>query len=288
MAAMRPSWRNSKHAKQWEMTLRDYAAPLRRLPVDEITTDHILTVLGPLWQTTPATASRLRGRIERVLDAAKAEGLRAGENVARWRGHLDHLLPATNKAKASRHHEAMSYGELPAFLKQLRSKDIVAAKALEFTILTAARSGEVRFATIDEIRDGMWIIPAGRMKSGKEHRIPLCKRALAIIEELRPLTDQYLFPGVCGGAIAEKGMRRLLPEGMTVHGFRSTFRDWAADCTNFSNEVLEMALAHAIGDRVEAAYRRGDLFEKRRRLMDAWGAYCEHGSPTAEIVPLRA
>jgi integrase len=128
----------------------------------------------------------------------------------------------------------MPYGELPAFLKQLRSKDIVAAKALEFTILTAARSGEVRFATIDEIRDGIWIIPAGRMKSGKEHRIPLCKRALAIIEELRPLTDQYLFPGVCGGAIAEKGMRRLLPEGMTVHGFRSTFRDWAADCTNFS------------------------------------------------------
>jgi integrase len=179
---MRPSWRNCKHAKQWEMTLRDYAAPLRRLPVDEITTDHILTVLRPLWQTTPATASRLRGRIERVLDAAKAEGLRAGENVARWRGHLDHLLPATNKAKAGKHHEAMPYGELPAFLKQLRSKDIVAAKALEFTILTAARSGEVRFATIDEIRDGMWIIPAGRMKSGKEHRFPLCKRALAIIE----------------------------------------------------------------------------------------------------------
>ena len=288
MAAMRPSWRNNKHAKQWEMTLRDYAAPLRRLPVDEITTDHILTVLRPLWQTTPATASRLRGRIERVLDAAKAEDLRAGENVARWRGHLDHLLPATNKAKGGKHHEAMPYGELPAFLKQLRSKDIVAAKALEFTILTAARSGEVRFATIDEIRDGMWIIPAGRMKSGKEHRIPLCKRALVIMEELRPLTGQYLFPDVCSGAIAEKGMRRLLPVGMTVHGFRSTFRDWAADCTNFSNEVLEMALAHAIGDRVEAAYRRGDLFEKRRRLMDAWAAYCEHGSPTAEIVPLRA
>jgi integrase len=285
--AMRPSWRNSKHAKQWEMTLRHYAAPIRRLLVDQISTDDILIVLKPLWQTRPSTASRLRGRIERVLDAAKAEGLRDGENVARWRGHLDHLLPAKRKVIAGKHHEAMLYGRVPAFVKQLHLKDTVAAKALEFTILTAARTGEVRFATIDEMCEDMWIIPASRMKSGKEHRIPLCKRALAIIDELRPLAGLYLFPGIRGDAIGEKSMRRLLPEGMTVHGFRSSFRDWAAECTNFSNEVLEMALAHTIGDRVEAAYRRGDLFEKRRRLMDAWEAYCEYRRPSAEIVPLR-
>jgi integrase len=288
MEAMRPSWRSSKHAAQWQMTIGVYAAPLRRLPVEQITTDHVLTVLRPLWQTRPATASRLRGRIERVLDAAKAEGLRGGENAARWRGHLDHLLPARNKVRAGKHHEAMPYGELPAFLKRLRSKGTIAAKALEFTILTAARTSEVRFATMDEIRDGMWVVPAVRMKSGKEHRIPLCKPALGIIEELRPLAGKYLFPGVHGGALAEKGMHRLLSEGMTVHGFRSSFRDWAAECTNFPNEVLEMALAHAIGNRVEAAYRRGDLFEKRRRLMDAWAAYCEQGDVAAQIIPLRA
>jgi integrase len=280
IGAMRPSWRNGKHAAQWEMTLREYAAPLRRLPADKITTDDVLSVLKPLWNEKPETASRLRGRIERVLDAAKAQGLRSGENPARWRGHLDHLL-ARRQRLTRGHHPAMPYSDVPAFMATLRKREGIAARALEFGILTAARSGEVigaRWAEFD-LDGAVWTVPAARMKAGKEHRIPLAPRALKIIKNIVGLSGELVFPGGKPGrplsakALA-KALRRMKVKNATVHGFRSTFRDWAAECTNFTNEVCEAALAHAISDKVEAAYRRGDLFDKRRKLMEAWAAHC--------------
>jgi integrase len=279
--AMRPSWRNSKHAAQWVMTLRDYAAPLRRLPVDKITTDDVLSVLKPLWNTKPETASRLRGRIERVLDAAKAQGLRSGENPARWRGHLDQLLPKRQRL-ARGHHAAMSYDAVPGFMNDLQARAAVAALALEFTILTTARSGEALGARWNEfdLDRAVWTIPAARMKGGREHRVPLSKRALAIVKATHEGRDgDFVFPGQKPGkplsAIAlEMVLRRMKIEDATVHGFRSAFRDWAAERTNFSNEVCEAALAHLIENKVEAAYRRGDLFDKRRKLMEEWASYC--------------
>ena len=279
--AMRPSWRNSKHAAQWVTTLRDYAAPLRRLPVDKITTDDVLSVLKPLWNDKPETASRLRGRIERVLDAANAQGLRSGENPARWRGHLDQLLPKRQRL-TRRHHAAMPYAEVPAFMGALRSSDATTARALEFAILTAARSGEVLGARWGEFDlDGaIWTVPAGRMKGGREHRVPLSKRVLEIVNAMHEgRNGEFVFPGQKAGkqlsAIA-LGMvlLRMKIEDATVHGFRSAFRDWAAECTNFTNEVCEAALAHVIKNKAEAAYRRGDLFEKRSKLMEAWAGYC--------------
>jgi integrase len=279
--AMRPSWRNSKHAAQWATTLRDYAAPLRRLPVDKITTDDVLSVLKALWNDKPETASRLRGRIERVLDAAKAQGLRGGENPARWRGHLDQLLPMRQRL-TRRHHAAMSYADVPAFISNLHARQATAALALEFAILTAARSGEVlgaRGAEFDLDR-AVWTVPAERTKAGREHRVPLSKRALEIVKAMHEgRNGDFVFPGQKPGkslsAIAlEMVLRRMKIEDATVHGFRSAFRDWAAECTNFTNEVCEAALAHVIENKAEAAYRRGDLFEKRRKLMDAWAAYC--------------
>ena len=279
--AMRPSWRNGKHAAQWEMTLRDYAAPIRRLPVDKITTDDVLSVLKPLWSDKPETASRFRGRIERVLDAAKAQGLRSGENPARWRGHLDQLLPKRQRLTRG-HHAAMSYAELPAFMGDLQSRQATAARALEFLILTAARSGEVLGARWDEfdLDHGLWTLPAARMKAGREHRVPLSRRALKIAKEMHQNRDgNFVFPGQKPGKplsvmALEMVLRRMKIERATVHGFRSAFRDWAAECTVHTNEVCEAALAHVIENKTEAAYRRGDLFDKRRKLMDAWAAYC--------------
>jgi integrase len=279
--AMRPSWRSSKHAAQWEMTLRDYAAPLRRLPVDKITTDDVLSVLKPLWNEKPETASRLRGRIERVLDAGKAQGLRMGENPARWRGHLDQLLPRRQQLMRG-HHAAMSYPELPAFVSDLQTRQATAALALEFAILTAARSGEVLGARWEEFdRDrAVWAIPAMRMKAGRAHRVPLSRRALKIVKAMYEARDgDFVFPGQKLGKplsvmALEMVLRRMKIDGVTVHGFRSAFRDWAAECTNFTNEVCEAALAHVIGNKAEAAYRRGDLFDKRRKLMEAWATYC--------------
>ncbi len=279
--AMRPSWRNGKHAAQWEMTLRDYAAPLRRLPVDKITTDDVLSVLKSFWNDKPETASRLRGRIERVLDAAKARGLRSGENPARWRGHLDQLLPKRQRLTRG-HHAAMGYTDVPAFMADLQSRQAMAALALEFIILTSARSGEVLGARSSEfdLDRAVWTVPADRMKASREHRVPLSCRALKIVSELSLVRDgDFVFPGQKPGrplsAMAlEMMLRRMKIEQATVHGFRSTFRDWAAECTNFPNEVCEAALAHVIKDKSEAAYRRGDLFDKRRKLMDAWAAYC--------------
>jgi integrase len=291
--AMRPSWRSAKHGAQWEMTLRDYAAPLRGLPVDAITTDNLLGVLKPLWTKRPETASRLRGRIERVLDAAKAKGWRSGDNPARWRGHLDQLLPPRRKL-ARGHHAAMPYSQVPQFLAALRVRSATAALALEFAILTAARSAEVLGAQWSEIdlENRVWTLPPTRMKAGREHRVPLSRRALAILKAMRDAgTGDFVFPGQKPGQplsvmALEMVLRRMKVEGATVHGFRSAFRDWAAERTNVPNEVCEAALAHTVRDKTEAAYRRGDLFEKRRKLMDAWAAACA-SSESANVVPLR-
>jgi integrase len=281
IAAMRPSWRSSKHAAQWETSLREHAAPLRRLPVHAIMTDDVLSVLKPLWNEKQETASRLRGRIERVLDAAKAQGLRSGENPARWRGHLEQLLPKRQRL-ARGNHPAMSYGDVPAFIGDLHSREAAAALALEFTILTAARRGEVLGARWDEfdLERAVWIVPAHRMKAGREHRVPLSARGVAIVKSLRHADGgEFVFAGhkpgkPLSGEALRMVLRRMKIDDVTVHGFRSAFRDWAAECTNFTNEVCEAALAHVIENKAEAAYRRGDLFEKRRKLMEAWAAYC--------------
>ena len=291
--AMRPSWRNGKHAAQWEMTLREYAAPLRRLPVERITTDDVLSVLKPLWNDKAETATRLRGRIERVLDAAKAQGLRGGENPARWRGHFDQLLPKRQRLTRG-HHAAMRYVDVPGFTADLQSRQAMAALALEFAILTAARSGEVLGARWEEfdLDRAVWTVPAERMKGGREHRVPLSRRALKIVKAMFEarngdfvFADQITSKPLSATALS-KLLRRMKIENATVHGFRSAFRDWAAECTNFSNEACEAALAHTVENKVEAAYRRGDLFDKRRKLMEAWAAYCATPK-TAKIVAFK-
>jgi integrase len=264
------------------MTLRNYAAPLRRLPVDKIVTDDVLLVLKPHWNEKPETASRLRGRIERVLDAAKAQGLRTGENPARWRGHLDQLLPKRQLITRG-HYAAMRFGDVPTFIASLRSKNSTAALALEFVVLTAARCGEVVGARWQEfdLENAMWTVPVSRMKAAREHRVPLSQRALGIIQVMHEHRDgDFVFPSTrhLGKSLAVRTLWWLLRgmriSGATVHGFRSTFRDWAAECTNFPSEVCEAALAHSVANKVEAAYRRGDLFDKRRKLMEAWAIYC--------------
>ena len=282
--SLETGWRNPKHRAQWRMTLTKHAASLRAKPVDAITTEDVLQVLKAIWTSKPETASRLRGRIEKVLDAAKANGLRSGENPARWRGHLDHLLPKPKKL-ARGHHPALSFEHVPGFLTELRTRPAVAARALEFTILTAARSGEVlgaRWSEIDAER-AVWTIPKERMKGYREHRVPLGESALAIVRkmgELRGEDGLHVFPGQRPGRplsnmAMEMQLRRMKRDAVTVHGFRSSFRDWAAETTSFPNHVVEMALAHVIGDKVEAAYRRGDLFEKRRKLMESWASFVE-------------
>jgi integrase len=263
--------------------------------LDEITTDNVLGVLKPIWLTKPETASRLRGRIERVLDAAKAKGLRHGENPARWRGHLDHLLPKRQKLSRG-HHAAMPYKDVPAFLERLRGLGGLSALALEFCILGAARSGEVFGAKWDEIDldRKVWTVPAERMKSGREHRVPLTDRILAIIETVEPLRrtehGDFIFPGQKRGRplssmALEMQLRRMKIENSTVHGFRSSFRDWAGEETHFPREMAEAALAHVVGDNTERAYRRGDALERRRELMEAWMRYCA-GEPAGEVVRL--
>lgn len=289
--AMRPSWRNAKHAAQWTMTLTKYAKPMRGKPVDEITTQDVLDVLQGLWKGTPETAERLRGRIENVLDAAKAKGYRQGENPARWRGHLDQLLPKRQRLSRG-HHAALAYAAMPDFMADLRGRSAVAARALEFTILTAARSGEVLGAMWDEIdlEKKVWTIPPARMKAGREHRVPLSPRAMEIVEAMRKLgTEGYVVPGPKPkkplSSMAMAMLLRRMKAEVTVHGFRSTFRDWASETTGFPHEVCEMALAHTIGNKAEAAYRRGDLFDKRHKLMEAWAGYCAKKTD-AKVVPL--
>jgi integrase len=237
-------------------------------------------VLRPLWSTKPETASRLRGRIEKVLDAAKAKGLRSGENPARWRGHLDNLLPPRKRLTRG-HHAALAIDGTPEFMAELRRRDAGAALALEFCILTVARSGEVLGARWDEVdrQKRVWTVPAARMKAGRDHRVPLSEASLAILEKMEPLrAGPYVFPGTRPGkplsVMAMKMvLRRMKRDDITVHGFRSTFRDWASELTHFPHEVCEMALAHTIPNKAEAAYRRGDLMEKRRELMEAWAAF---------------
>ena len=281
MTAKESEWRNAKHRAQWRMTLEVYAAPLRTRPVDEIDTTAVLAVLTPLWREKPETASRLRGRIEAVLDAAKAQGHRSGESPAAWRGHLAHLLPKRGKLTRG-HHAAMAYADVPAFVAKLRECDAIAAMALEFCILTATRSGEVLGARWSEIDMAarVWTVPAGRMKAGLGHRVPLSARVLAILERLsEALTGDFVFPSPRGNKLSHpvmgKVMSRLGVDGVTVHGFRSAFRDWAGNETHFPREIAEAALAHTVGDKAEQAYRRGDALEKRRDLMAAWAAWCE-------------
>lgn len=270
------TWSNPKHLAQWKMTLSKYAAPLRAKRVDEISVEDVLAVLKPHWTRTPETAKRLRGRIEAVLDAAKARGLRSGENPAVWKGNLKHLLPAQPKL-ARGHHSAMAYKDVPNFLARLRAREGVAPRALEFAILTAARSSEVRLASWDEIDFDaeVWTVPAARMKARREHRVPLTPRTIAILEEMgRAGRVGLIFPGQRGGrplsdASLSAVLRRMKVD-VTVHGFRSSFKDWAREQTEFPNELSEAALAHVIGNKVEAAYARGDVLERRRELMKAW------------------
>lgn len=288
--AMGPSWRNEKHRAQWEMTLERYAKPLRSKPVSEITTADVLEVLRPIWQTIPETAYRVRGRIENVLDAAKVQGFRSGENPAAWRGHLKLILPARQKLTRG-HHAAMAIDDMTAFMACLRTRPAVAARCLEFAILTAARSGEALGARWDEIdiKAKLWTIPAARMKATREHRVPLSAPVLAILAEMMPLKGDggYIFPGQrraqpLSSMALEMMLRRMKVEDATVHGFRSTFRDWAGNRTSYPRELAEHALAHVIGDKAEQAYRRDDALERRRPMMEAWATHC-NGKP-AEIL----
>jgi integrase len=280
--AKKAEWRNDKHRAQWRMTLETYAAPLRSRPVDDIDTEAVLSVLKPIWQAKPETASRLRGRIEAVLDAAKAQGHRLGENPAAWRGHLSHLLPKRGVLSRG-HHAAMDYREVPAFLARLREREATAALALEFCILTATRSGETlgaRWSEID-LDAKVWTVPAARMKAARAHRIPLSVRATEILKKLGAArTGEFVFPGQrahrpLSNMAMEMVLRRMNMDAVTVHGFRSAFRDWAGNETHFPREIAEAALAHVIGDKAEQAYRRGDALEKRRALMNAWAESCE-------------
>ncbi|WP_338689304.1 MULTISPECIES: tyrosine-type recombinase/integrase [Bradyrhizobium] len=295
---MAPGWKNEKHAAQWRMTLlgeagegdedgkpikakHDYCASLRKVPVAEVSTADVLAVLQPIWQTKPETASRIRGRIERALDSAKAQGLRTGENPARWRGHLDHLL-AKRQRLTRGHHAALPYSDVPAFMVDLRGREAVAARALEFVILTAARTGEALGARWDEIDfdRALWTVPPERMKMGKEHRVPLSARALEMVRELFEVRcNEFVFPGQSSdGGLSSMALaavlKRMKVKGATPHGFRSSFRDWAGDETAYPREVIEAALAHTIENKAEAAYRRATALEKRRELMAAWSSYC--------------
>jgi integrase len=278
-----PKFRNAKHLAQWEMTLGDeYCRAIRSKPVNQIDTEAILAVLQPIWTKVPETAARLRGRIENVLDAAKARGFRDGPNPATWRGHLKTLLPVRQRLTRG-HHSALAYDNLPAFMVALRARQSLAALALEMCILTATRTSEVLNAEWSEfdLEKKVWTIPAVRMKAGHAHRIPLTDRALDILKGLPKLDhNPHVFPGHAkgkplSGMAMTMQLRRMKREDITVHGFRSTFRDWASEQTSFPHETCEHALAHRISDKAEAAYRRGDQFEKRRNLMDAWAAWCE-------------
>lgn len=294
IAAHRPAWRNAKHAAQWSSTLKTYADPvIGNLSVRSIDTALVMKILEPVWSTKAETAGRLRGRIEVILDWATVRGYRTGENPARWRGHLDKLLPARSKVRRIKHYAALPYGEISGFMVRLRGQDGVAARALEFLILTAARTGEVIGARYDEISEGVWTIPGERMKVGREHRVPLSSPALAIIAAMqREYGGEYLFPGgdlkrPLSNMAMLALLKRMKRDDLTAHGFRSTFRDWASECTNHPPDVVEMALAHTINNKVEAAYRRGDLFNKRVALMTDWAAFCEAKVETGQVPAMR-
>jgi integrase len=290
IASHEAGWRGRRTSQQWVGTLRDHVHPvLGRLSVDEITTEHVLAVLNPLWRTKSETATLVRGHIEQVLDYAKVLGHRSGENPARWRGHLDHLLPRRAKVAPVQHHPALPYREVPPFMDMLRQQDNMAAKCLEFTILCACRSGEAIGAVWSEINweTRTWTIPSGRTKAAREHRVPLSEPAIRL---LRSLTRQgeYVFPGQHGPQ-SDTTLRALLKRmnvAATAHGFRASFSTWARECTSFPRELVEAALGHAVGDVVERSYQRGDALERRRELMEAWARHCDRRSE--EVVQLRA
>ena len=277
-------WRNPKHRAQWRSTLTTYVYPtLGRLDVRDVDTAAIIQVLEPIWTTRTETASRIRGRIESVLGWATAHGLREGPNPATWRGHLNKLLPASSKVRRTRHHPALSYAELPSFLTSLRQQNGVAPTALEFLILTASRTSEVLQAEWREfdLVSRVWTVPAERMKAGKQHRVPLSDRAIKLLEKMSPLKEAgYVFPGGKQGRplsnMALLMLLRSLHPGVTTHGFRSTFRDWAAEMTDFPREIAESSLAHTISSDAEAPYLRSDLLDRRRVLLELWSTYCSH------------
>jgi integrase len=288
IAAHASTWKNAKHREQWPSTLVAYAYPVfGKLPVAAVDTALVTKALEPIWNDKPETAGRVRGRVEAVLDWAKVRGYRAGDNPARWRGHLKILLPGHRRV---RHHPALPYSEIPALVAELRQREAAGAGALEFLILTAARTAEAIGARWDEITGDVWVVPAARMKGGREHRVPLSQRALEILAA-RPRAGDFVFTMRGGRPLGDNALwstlRRMGRSNVTtVHGLRSSFRDWAAERTNFPGDVVEMALAHKITSSVEAAYRRGDLLDKRRRLMAAWAEYVLQPA-AAGVVPIR-
>ena len=293
--AHRSSWKSIKHAQQWENTLSTYAYPfIGDKPVSAVTTDDVLTILKPIWASKNETASRVRNRIELIIAAAKARKRFEGENPAQWKGHLDKLLAKRKQVAQVEHHAALPYSQLPTFWRNLETAEGMAAKALQFTILTACRTSEVLNAQWSEmdLASALWTIPASRMKARREHKVPLSDAAVAVLERLARVQDNpFVFPGMKEGRpLSNLAMLMLLRRmdlgHLTVHGFRSSFRDWAAEETAFPNMVAEMALAHTVGSAVEAAYRRGDLLEKRRAMMQAWADYVET-QPATNVVLLR-
>jgi len=293
IAVMEAEWTNGKHASQWRNTLSTYAYPvIGNIYVREIEQSHVMRVLEPIWLTKTETATRLRGRIENILDWARVRGYRTGENPARWRGHLDMLLPTPGKVQTVEHHPALPIDELGSFMALLHQQEGMGARALEFAILTAARSGEVRGATWGEIdlADATWTIPVSRMKAKREHRVALNDEAVKLLKSLARSGD-LIFPNNKNSKLSDMTLtavlRRMGRSDITAHGFRSTFRDWCSERTSYPRDVAEMALAHAIGDKVEAAYRRGDLFEKRRRMMREWGKFTGKVQTTATVMPIK-
>lgn len=289
-------WRNAKHGEQWRNTLATYASPvIGNLPVSEVNTALVLRVLQPIWADKTETATRVRGRIEKILDWAKVQGFRTGDNPAAWRGHLSEVLPKPGKVAKAGHHAALPWAEIGAFLQELRAMQGAGALAMELIILTATRTSEVLNATWAEfdLDAGLWTIPPERMKGFREHRVPLSAAALAVLEKAKAESNgsEFVFPGKPGRAVSNMiclaTLKRMERADLTVHGFRSTFRDWCAESTAYPRDVAEMALAHAIEDKSEAAYRRGDLLEKRRALMSDWAEFCGKVRTGGDVVAIR-
>jgi integrase len=297
IASHKAGWKNDKHKSQWSATLNTYAYPvIGAVSIAKVDITLVMKILDPIWSEKPETANRLRGRIETILDWAAARGFRSSENPARWRGHLDKVLLARGKVKKIVHHAALPYVEIAEFLQSVAAQPGIAPRAMRFTILTAARTGETIGARWSEINlvSKLWTIPAERMKGDREHRVPLSPAAIAVLNEQMKENDSegFVFPGrIAHQALSNMAMLQLLRRmgrvNITTHGFRSSFRDWAAEQTGFPGEVAEAALAHVVGDKVEAAYRRGDLFDKRVRLMAAWGSFCTTPRPAGQVVQMR-
>lgn len=293
IATHRPSWKSTKHAAQWASTLETYVYPhIGQKPVSLIDASHVMVCLQPIWQTKPETANRVRGRIEKILDWARVNGFRQGENPARWRGHLDHSLPAKLSIQKVEHFAAIPYPQVGVVMRELSKLETVSARALELLILTATRTSEALNATWQEfdLDNKVWTIPPDRMKAGREHRIPLSDSVMRILRLMHAArVNDFVFPGMrankpLSNMTLSKVLRSIGFEGFTVHGFRSSFRDWAAETTEHSGEVIEMALAHSIRNKVESAYRRGDLFGKRKILMDDWAAYLIKGIHSTTVL----